>query len=383
MRSIPACAGEPRLRSPVASSPVVYPRVCGGTRGPEHQKQLQAGLSPRVRGNHRAPVETDKGARSIPACAGEPLNGSRRTRGRRVYPRVCGGTRSSRRVVSRSHGLSPRVRGNLGRWADRPRLCGSIPACAGEPTFSHGSALPPSVYPRVCGGTTSPPRSVSTVMGLSPRVRGNPPHRSSAHKYLRSIPACAGEPPPLHAPPPAVRGLSPRVRGNPGQASVYSDLGFSIPACAGEPVTSCLPSRHDRVYPRVCGGTGVSVQDMNPNKGLSPRVRGNRRTQTGLGAITRSIPACAGEPYKARVGAQTAAVYPRVCGGTAPVPVGDLRRKGLSPRVRGNRLAWASDHADDRSIPACAGEPRVGLGSGSTGAVYPRVCGGTTITIRG
>ena len=113
--SIPACAGEPRVR-PVLQleRQWVYPRVCGGT----------------------STVHIEASARSIPACAGEPFRRcgsggglSPRVRGnlqrtyqspeQEVYPRVCGGTSQ---IASR-YGLSPRVRG-------KPR---SIPACAGEP----------------------------------------------------------------------------------------------------------------------------------------------------------------------------------------------------------------------------------------------------------
>ena len=50
------------------------------------------------------------------------------------------------------------------------------------------------------------------------------------------------------------------------------------------------------VYPRVCGGTmpqdllGVVID------GLSPRVRGNQRSNSVPCTVTGSIPACAGEP---------------------------------------------------------------------------------------
>ena len=51
----------------------------------------------------------------------------------RVYPRVCGGTRPTRSLMSSSLGLSPRVRGNLRIARRRGWSVGSIPACAGEP----------------------------------------------------------------------------------------------------------------------------------------------------------------------------------------------------------------------------------------------------------
>ena len=50
----------------------VYPRVCGGTSLDVALTLNCPGLSPRVRGNQRAPPPKAVGQRSIPACAGEP-----------------------------------------------------------------------------------------------------------------------------------------------------------------------------------------------------------------------------------------------------------------------------------------------------------------------
>ena len=71
-----------------------------------------------------------------------------------------------------------------------------IPACAGEPSplLLSGAAI--WVYPRVCGGTASLNRRRIGVLGLSPRVRGNRLDTRLATTMARSIPACAGEPPP-------------------------------------------------------------------------------------------------------------------------------------------------------------------------------------------
>ena len=91
-------------------------------------------------------------------------------------------------------------------------------------------------------------------------------------------------------------------------------------------------------------------------------MRGNP-FQTGVAqARVRSIPAYAGEP---RVGAGFVArrgVYPRVCGGTDMPLLDGTGLPGLSPRMRGN--------------PG-AGQPPPGLVT-----VYPRVCGGTRYSRR-
>ena len=193
-------------------------------------------------------------------------------------------------------GLSPRVRGNLTQEPLRQRQVRSIPACAGEPPASPRSAWASTVYPRVCGGTVGPHGPAKQQWGLSPRVRGNLIQFAFVLVYGRSIPACAGEP---------------------GADSVGpGDL---------------------LVYPRVCGGTQRVPSSAASYPGLSPRVRGNPSAAVKRNAGRGSIPACAGEPSCPRRARALRRVYPRVCGGTLRTAMLNARRHGLSPRVRGNR----------------------------------------------
>ena len=90
--------------------------------------------------------------------------------------------------------------------------------------------------------------------------------------------------------------------------------------------------------------------------GLSPRVRGNRRARHDADTPLGSIPACAGEPRLGRTVYRSQRVYPRVCGGTAEGFLSNISNTGLSPRVRGN--------LDEKGVD-------------SRQRVYPRVCGGT------
>ena len=187
------------------------------------------------------------------------------------------------------------MRGNHGGAPDAGAPDGSIPACAGEPTADSDQLSGLTVYPRVCGGTSSRPPSRVPWNGLSPRVRGNrrepPPHTA----WVRSIPACAGEP---------------------------------------------TPGRRRRleswVYPRVCGGTRSATETSAASSGLSPRVRGNPLHPLGRRPLVGSIPACAGEPVHPRDDGLRRQVYPRVCGGTKMSRGGHMPGMGLSPRVRGN-----------------------------------------------
>ena len=94
--------------------------------------------------------------------------------------------------------------------------------------------------------------------------------------------------------------------------------------------------------------------------GLSPRVRGNPSYSPCLASLSRSIPACTGEPEEATNKFISEEVYPRVYGGTINRINLTIASWGLSPRVRGNLLRVKERHALSRSIPACTGEPAAG-----------------------
>ena len=207
---------------------------------------------------------------------------------------MCGGT--GRQLISDigEIGLSPRVRGNPAPSRCTNTAAGSIPACAGEPRPVPAAAAA-RVYPRVCGGTSI------CCSKIRPR-----------------------------------KGLSPRVRGNPFSPSILLPAAGSIPACAGEPGRLCRPVTFRGVYPRVCGGTRLTLWLFRPCGGLSPRVRGNRGQFRRRRRRPGSIPACAGEPWILTPQWSAMAVYPRVCGGTGIAALGKPARQGLSPRVRGN-----------------------------------------------
>ena len=149
---------------------------------------------PAVRGNPSAARRTSPLLWSIPACAGEPEWGGMFGPDESVYPRVCGGTDIRVCPLSSCKGLSPRVRGN--RWSNRGlyQRWGLFPACAGEPTAVFKGDWQAAVYPRVCGGTIPGFQKKISLPGLSPRVRGNHTITDSALQTAGSIPACAGEP---------------------------------------------------------------------------------------------------------------------------------------------------------------------------------------------
>ena len=217
-------------------------------------------------------------------------------------------------------GLSPRVRGN---HEVRPAVRGhggSIPACTGEPLYATKSCIGARVYPRVYGGT----RLIAELRMAEP-------------------------------------GLSPRVRGNPAGSAMLDGTAWSIPACTGEPDVAPRDDSRRRVYPRVYGGTQSRYWALSSASGLAPRVRGNLRRARALNGITGSIPACTGEPVRSGRWRTLTPVYPRVYGGTVRNRPTARAVRGLSPRVRGNRIKDECDLRPHWSIPACTGEPRSSL----------------------
>ena len=299
--TIPACAGEPgRCRRPDPAARD-YPRVCGGTRSRPISRSRVLGLSPRVRGNLDTLDRRKRLEGTIPACAGEPCPGAGNRVLCGDYPRVCGGTRIGQSRPRTPQGLSPRVRGNpvmLSSWIIG---VGTIPACAGEPPTGNTPSGPAWDYPRVCGGTPLGLRWLASCRGLSPRVRGNRVCPNDEANRHGTIPACAGEPStsihvfresedyprvcggtlgdrsPMHL----ALGLSPRVRGNPPMRSTSAAPTGTIPACAGEPDDRQRLADKSGDYPRVCGGTTCRTWSGASGAGLSPRVRGNRPARLG------------------------------------------------------------------------------------------------------
>ena len=233
--SIPAWAGEPGTRSGPKRASTVYPRVGGGTTYQGGADDHVQGLSPRGRGNRQTACTRFRRNRSIPAWAGEPLVLYYRTDMKQVYPRVGGGTMNS---WANSHclwGLSPRGRGNRVDRYGPVLASGSIPAWAGEPPQPGAIVHSEWVYPRVGGGTASTRAALAQDVGLSPRGRGNLALTLKDTEVDGSIPAWAGEP---RRPRGTRTGtpVYPRVGGGTEKGeNARCVLKGSIPAWAGEP----------------------------------------------------------------------------------------------------------------------------------------------------
>ena len=226
---------SPRMRGnlkDVGKQLMSYPRACGGTT-------TGLSLSPRMRGNHQNEIAAYFRGGLSPRMRGNP-----------AIPRMDSGCGS---------GLSPRMRGNRDTSHRTALRAGEHPRQDEHPRACGGTEVAVTVYPRACGGTAVVKLRTRVVVGLSPRMRGNP----NASAGIRDMDW----------------GLSPRMRGNPRQTGRGHPQEGSIPAHAGEP---------------PC------------------------RTSTPISSRGGSIPAHAGEPCSPRAPRLFGGVYPRACGGTSP-----------------------------------------------------------------
>ena len=167
------------------------------------------------------------------------------------------------------------------------------------------------------------------------------------------------------------------MRGNQYAVVAVGILGGSIPASAGKPTDTQDRDPRHRVYPRECGETPPWSVSVIRVRGLSPRVRGNRVLNCADHHTHGSIPASAGKPDRMLRSMSAGGVYPRECGETDTLRLSEDDTGGLSPRVRGNRRCNRRPKAAPGSIPASAGKPLICKVAAEFHRVYPRECGET------
>ena len=294
----------------------VYPRPRGGAIMEPGALKYLDGLSPPTRGSQGLRGLWRVSLGSIPAHAGEPpgvaVFGDRIG----VYPRPRGGATWGHPRTCAHRGLSPPTRGSPAGEVRRRPLLGSIPAHAGEPMEGLEVVDIVGVYPRPRGGAFFSARSPSNSTGLSPPTRGSHPFLRRRNGKVWSIPAHAGEPWARWTTPgfsrvyprprggayilgpriTAIGGLSPPTRGSPSHRAERQHDHGSIPAHAGEPATGAASRSSAWVYPRPRGGAHDDVLAGLDGQGLSPPTRGSRLRRSQWSAPPRSIPAHAGEP---------------------------------------------------------------------------------------
>ncbi len=250
-----------------------------------------------------------------------------------------------------------------------------IPAHAGNTTPLSPRSAKTTVHPRACGEHDLAQGGLARDGGSSPRMRGTPRLRPACRPSHRFIPAHAGNTGQAktvlrtyavhpracgeHANDTVYNdtdlGSSPRMRGTHPRNRTGEAQGRFIPAHAGNTSSQFHALRSSAVHPRACGEHPTARSCLSTEAGSSPRMRGTHTARYNRLAQDRFIPAHAGNtPQAARLQAQPP-VHPRACGEHIAHQQSYCSKTGSSPRMRGTRLRPGRRLRPSRFIPAHAG----------------------------
>ena len=151
-------------------------------------------------------------------------------------------------------------------------------------------------------------------------------------------------------------GSSPRVRGKLACCGVGAAGCRIIPARAGQTRTRRRVGLPHPDHPRACGANGVWGTFNIRGHGSSPRVRGKHARRGVGGGEARIIPARAGQTCGTSHGIWFHPDHPRACGANGWVALNIACVRGSSPRVRGKLGVTSPTTAQNRIIPARAGQ---------------------------
>ena len=176
-----------------------------------------------------------------------------------------------------------------------------------------------------------------------PACAGNSCGRLGAGGLLQGHPCVCGEQltdqeAHMHA-----NGSSLRVRGTAGMAIKDAGTSRVIPACAGNSRHGHQRRRNLTGHPCVCGEQPAWPSKTPEPHGSSLRVRGTADTAVLLIALSRVIPACAGNRPAGGVSHNHRSGHPCVCGEQIGLGAGLVELVGSSLRVRGtDSVSWCT-----------------------------------------
>ncbi len=148
-----------------------------------------------------------------------------------------------------------------------------------------------------------------------------------------------------------------------------------IPAPAGNGIAAPNGQRRMAVHPRACGERPNHYPPALWILGSSPRLRGTGAGVVRVSSVRRFIPAPAGNGWRLRQGSVLLPVHPRACGERQyPLNAGQVFI-GSSPRLRGTAGLMKKGDNYDRFIPAPAGNGVLQTSWRGIITVHPRACG--------
>ncbi len=394
-RLIPAHAGKTFSALFLGEFNGAHPRACGENDRLPCIRHIPSGSSPRMRGKLKRVKIGDVTAGLIPAHAGKTFFKARKKCSSRAHPRACGENVIGVQRFDSALGSSPRMRGKQSVCKDGDKATGLIPAHAGKTWKQFRCMRESRAHPRACGENDALSRFRGDVSGSSPRMRGKHSQRGIERTDNRLIPAHAGKTrgeagrsgkAPAH--PRAcgenrhrtktvtpMLGSSPRMRGKHRAITEHTHKAGLIPAHAGKTTLFAPVKGSEEAHPRACGENSSASSVWLGQWGSSPRMRGKltrtswRRISSGL------IPAHAGKTGERRHMRFVGRAHPRACGENIAPALDDITVAGSSPRMRGKRHRVAFTPYASRLIPAHAGKTTRQLWEHSQVRAHPRACG--------
>ena len=159
-----------------------------------------SGSSPLARGTPYNPATYNLSNRIIPACAGNTGHDATALAPKEDHPRLRGEHSPGHPKPLKPRGSSPLARGTQVFLLQDTRRMRIIPACAGNTGPDRHRVDFQSDHPRLRGEHVFFPCRSKNCEGSSPLARGT--HRKNMPDilFLRIIPACAGNTPPIRLP---------------------------------------------------------------------------------------------------------------------------------------------------------------------------------------
>ena len=191
-RFIPACAGNAHPLRACIRCQSVHPRIRGERAGPGSDRTKPVGSSPHARGTRQGLTREPGRHRFILACAGNACAGRPRLPQSAVHPRMCGECLPAASTTSILIGSSPHVRGTPPGYRLPAAQRRSIPACAGNALDGISRKAVNTVHPRMRGEHRTYSFTTRVTTGSSPHVRGTLLQDRERLPPERFIPACAG-----------------------------------------------------------------------------------------------------------------------------------------------------------------------------------------------
>ena len=169
------------------------------------------------------------------------------------------------------------------------------------------------------------------------------------------------------------------MRGKQGGGILMQIPSRIIPAHAGQTRRWHSDADSQSDHPRACGANLLKRIEKGSDFGSSPRMRGKLAVHRVIVASTRIIPAHAGQTSGHPAWSVPGTDHPRACGANAQWSFGRRLQVGSSPRMRGKLGVTSESTAQQRIIPAHAGQTATTAKPCGIRSDHPRACGANDI----